>query len=224
MAYILVENRQIVHLGPFEWNKHRMLQSELNDLEVTYTVSPTESGYIKINNNFEIFPITGISYPEDYDSLYHDLAGPYWTYADKSASGAYTHIDKPLSDIRSMITQTAARLRYDKESLGTQVEIRPGVMVTADTSREGRQIFTQVYGIMQDGATVDWKFPEGWMTITKDELGTVIMGGAAYIQTQFDWEKGYADRAEAATTVVELKAIYDELVPPPSSNNRPGVI
>ena len=46
--YLLVENRQIVHLGPIPW-RHRFIQSELDDLEVDFVVPQSEQGYIKIN-------------------------------------------------------------------------------------------------------------------------------------------------------------------------------
>ena len=81
---------------------------------------------------------------------------------------------KPLDQIRQMIRDDVAGKRYIKEAAGTQVTIREGVTVTADTSRDGRAIFVQVYATLADDATVDWKFPEGWFTVTKAELGAVI--------------------------------------------------
>ena len=209
--YVLVENRQIIHLGPISW-RHRFIQSELDDLEVMFTVSPVESGYIRINDNFEIFPV-GEAIGDAGDPKWDDPVGPFWEYVDNVAIPTYSKQDKPLDQIRQMIKDDVAAKRYVKEAAGTQVELRPGVMVTADTSRDGRNIFVQVYGTMADGATVDWKFPEGWFNITKGELGAVIAGGYGYIQTQFEWEKTYSDRVDGAMTVSELKVIYDELNP-----------
>ena len=209
--YVLVENRQIIHLGPIPW-RHRFIQSELDDLEVTYTVPPVEQGYIRINDNFEIFPV-GEAMGDDGDSRWEDPVGPTWEYVDNQAIPTFGKQDKLLDQIRQFIKNDLAAKRYVKEAAGTQVEIRPGIMVTADTSRDGRNIFVQVYGTMADDSTVDWKFPEGWFTITKAELGDVIAGGYTYIQEQFVWEKTYSDRVDAAIDVGELKAIYDELNP-----------
>lgn len=209
--YVLVENREIIHLGPIPW-RHRFIQSELDDLEVTYTVPPVEQGYIRINDNFEIFPV-GEAMGDAGDSRWEDPVGPTWEYVDNQAIPTFGKQDKSLDQIRQFIKNDLAAKRYVKEAAGTQVEIRPGIMVTADTSRDGRNIFVQVYGTMADDSTVDWKFPEGWFTITKAELGAVIAGGYTYIQEQFVWEKTYSDRVDAAIDVGELKAIYDELNP-----------
>lgn len=215
--YLLVENRQIVHLGPIPW-RHRFIQSELDDLEVNFTVSPVEQGYIKINDNFEIFPITEET--GSFDSRWEDPIGPFYTYHNDHATAEWQKQDKPLDQVRQMIKSVVAGLRYGKEMAGIKVTLRDGVEVTADTSRDGRAIFTQVYGTMADDATVDWKFPEGWFTVTKAELGTVIAGGFTYIQEQFVWEKTFGDRADSASTMDELKAIYEELFP----TVMPGVL
>ena len=231
--YVLVENRSIVHLGPIPW-RHRFIQSELDDLEVMFTVSPNEMGYVRINDNFEIFPV-GEAVGPAIDSRWDDPVGPTWSYVEeeielprpefmpedmptpttwkREAIPTFDKVSKPLDQIRQMIKDDVAGKRYVKEAAGTQVTIREGVVVTADTSRDGRAIFTQVYGTLPDGATVDWKFPEGWYTVTKEELGIVIAGGFTYIQTQFVWEKSFVDRADAAVSVDELKVIYDELNP-----------
>lgn len=210
--YILVENRQIIHLGPMPW-RSRMFQSVLDDLGVSYTVSPTEQGYVKINENFELIPV-GQSNSPDINEQWEDPIGPFWTYTEGDTIEAlptFYKKDKPIDQIRQFIKDTVAAQRYIKESAGTQVEIRTGVSITADTSRDGRAIFVQVYSTLPDGASVNWKFPEGWYEITRAELGTVIAGGFAYIQSQFEWEKSYTDRIYAATDIAELKTIYEEL-------------
>jgi hypothetical protein len=199
-----------------------------------FTVSPNEIGYVRINDNFEIFPV-GEALGDAGDSRWEDPVGPTWsfveeeielprpefmpeemptpTYWKREAIPTFSKIDKPLDQVRQFIKSDVAGKRYVKEAAGTQVEIRPGVTVTADTSRDGRAIFVQVYGTMADDATVDWKFPEGWFTITKAELGAVIAGGFTYIQEQFIWEKTFVDRVDAAVTMDELKIIWDELNP-----------
>lgn len=231
--YLLVENRQIVHLGPIPW-RHRFIQSELDDLEVEFTVSPVEGGYVRINDNFEIFPV-GEAIGDAGDSRWEDPVGPTWEFVERTvelprppmdpedrptpttivteAIPTWSKQDKPLAQIQQFIKNDVAAKRYAKEAAGTQVEIAPGTTVTVDTSRDGRAIFVQVFSTMADDATVDWKFPEGWFTLTKAQLGAVIGGGYTHIQEQFLWEKGYSDRVDVATDIAALKAIYDELNP-----------
>ena len=64
---------------------------------------------------------------------------------------------------------------------------------------------------MADGETVKWKFPEGWVELTKTELGGIVAAGAAHIQTQFDWEKNIGDQIDAAPDVDTLKTILNEI-------------
>ena len=244
-------------LGPIEW-RHRFIQSELDDLEVSFTVPPAEQGYIKINDNFEIFPV-GEPVGESLDPNFEQPIGPTWQFVDvekvldenpqqravvivPTAIPTYGKQDKDLGEIRTTVNSLVASIRYNKEQAGTKVilvpevtgevtvpkineetkeieqvtetrVLSPAVEVTADTSRDGRAIFVQVYATMPDGGTVDWKFPEGWMNITKEQLGMVIAGGYSYIQEQFLWEKGITDRVASASTIEDLKTIYNEINP-----------
>lgn len=233
--YLLIENRQIVHLGPVDW-RPRFIQSEIEDLGIYFTVPPTEQGYIRLSDNVELIPVVDFESPV-IDPNFEMPVGPTWNFNDvllegpekkvrsSSAIAVYDKKDKPLEEVRQTIINLTASIRYNKEQLGTKVVIRPEVLdennnivspaieVTADTSRDGRAIFVQVYSTMADGATVDWKFPEGWFNITKEELGLVIAGGFTYIQEQFVWEKSIIDRVYMAADMAELKAIYDEINP-----------
>jgi hypothetical protein len=62
MNYLLVQNKQMVILGPITW-RQRFIQTEINDLiddgelTIDYTVPATEQGYINIGDGFEIFPV-----------------------------------------------------------------------------------------------------------------------------------------------------------------------
>ena len=210
--YVLVENKQIIHLGPMGW-KPRMFQSELNDLEVDFTVPPAEPGYIQINENFEIMPVS-LDTPT-HNPLFEELAGPFWTYENNTAIGHYTVHDGNIDSIKGNLKNIVAALRYNKEQTPFKYTIQ-GTEVTVDASRENRNIFVQKYQFMTDAETVDWKFPETWLTLTKAELGELVVAGATHIQTQFNWEKGYVDSIESSTTIDNLRNIYNELIPPPN--------
>lgn len=204
-SYLLVENRQIIHLGPMEW-RQRFFQSELNDLEVEYQVPPVEQGYIKINDNFEFIPVVAVEMPE-YD-MFEELVGPTWTYDNNQATGTYTkqpgNIDAAKGNMKSLV----ADKRYQKENTPFTMTIQ-NQLVTVDASRDNRNIFIQKYQLMADTDTVQWKFPETWLTLTKQELGSVVLAGANHIQTQFDWEKSIIDQIDATSDVATLKSILE---------------
>lgn len=205
MDYLIVENRQTVHLGPMNWRQRRF-QEEINDLEIEYTVPATEQGYIKVNDNLEIFPVS-LAIP-GYDPLFECLSGPFWEYENQTAVGTY--IVQPLEIYyvkQSLIAITSAK-RYEKEIGGTKVNIR-GTDVSLDTSREGRNVFAQTYIHPSDGSTVNWKFPEAWIVLTKEELKSVIDTVNVYVQEQFTWEKNIVDAINSARTAEELKSIFE---------------
>jgi hypothetical protein len=205
MQYLLVENKQTVLLGPIFW-RHRFIQNELDDLDIDYTVPPVEpNAYLKITDNIEVYPIAAIT-SDPIDTRFEQLAGPFWNFDNQIATGHYTTAPKSLDTIKSEFLQLTANERYRKEIAGAQVTVQDTV-VTVDTSRDGRNIFVQKYTLMSDTDTVQWKFPETWLTLTRSELGTVVAAGAAHIQSQFDWESAIAAQITSAATVDDLRSI-----------------
>lgn len=216
MEYILVENRKTVLLGPMPW-RHRFIQSELDDLGINYTVSPTEpNGYLKITDKVEIFPAT--IYAPPHDTMYECLAGPFWAFSNNKAAGAYEVLNKNIDHIKADLKTLAANERYIKENTPFKMTVQD-IEVTIDASRDNRNIFVQKYSFMNDNETVNWKFPETWLTLTKSELGSIVMAGATHIQTQFDWEVNISQQIDNATTIDALK----QIVIVESTNNLPGV-
>lgn len=229
MDYLIVENRQTVLLGPMSW-RQRMFQEELNDLEVEYTVPATAQGYLKVNDTLEIFPVE--LEQQAFDPVFESLSGPFWVYNTTevdsgmegippsytgSAFGNYEVYTLEVPQIQTTLVSMTASQRYNKEIAGTTAIIQ-GQVVTVDTSREGRTIFVQAYSLMADDDTVDWKFPETWLTLTKTELKSVVDVGAAYIQQQFTWEKTVVDKINTATTVDALKQISKDDLDYPKVN------
>lgn len=206
MQYILIENKEFVHLGPIFW-RQRFIQSEIDDMDVDYIVSPVEPNqYVKINDSLEIYPVGQINIPE-YDPLYEELSGPYWTFVDGFANGSYTVIEKVIGSIKNDMKSIAANERYKKEVSGISLLLK-GITVFVGTDRESRNNFTQKLVTLNDGDTVQWKFPdEIWLDLTKQELLSLVNSVATYVQSQFDWEKGIVGQIDAAQTIEELKQI-----------------
>lgn len=206
MDYLLVENKQIVHLGPINW-KPRLIQSELNDLEVSYTVPISDpNSYIKISDSLEIFPIESLLNP-GHDELFECLSGPFWTFSNNVAIGHYNVIDADIDYCKQIIKQRLATKRYEKEIAGIKVAIN-GQEYTLETDRDTRNIFIQKYFLMSDTDECNWKFPEGWTYISKAVLGSIIAQGAVYIQQQFDWEENLISQINNTTTLEALKQLY----------------
>ena len=91
MDYLIVQNQTTVLVGPMPW-RPRYFQSEFNDLydngdlTTPYTVSQTDpNSYINVGDGIEIYPVSSYVTP-DYNSMYQELAGPFWTFDNGGAT------------------------------------------------------------------------------------------------------------------------------------------
>lgn len=208
--FVIAYDNQVV-LGPMRWNKYRFqnflreeheLESNLPDSNVSDVVTVAE--------NCKIYPIKGTENPV-FNPVIEMLHGPFWEFTDTVAIFSYVVQPLPKDAIVNMLKSETATERYNREISGTKVTIQ-GIEVTVDTNRGSRDIFVQKYLLMSDTETVQWKFPEAWLTLTKTELGQIVSAGAAHVQAQFDWESTKVAEIESCTTHKELASV--EIKPP----------
>lgn len=204
-----------VLLGPIEWNP-RFISSVLqSDLDLLYRPNVLASDEKKIP--YEILPNVWarkvIEQKEEYNPKTQTLIGPYWTYPKKTdansedyAIAEYRATDKPLEIVKSELKELVAAERYRKEVSGVKVTIQ-NTEVTVDTNRGDRDVFVQKFLLMSDTDTVEWKFPEAWLILTKAELGTIVAAGAAHVQNSFSWELAKASEIDACQTHAELDVV-----------------
>jgi len=207
--YLVVSDNQRVQLGPTVWNRG-FIQSTIDKLlgPEVYTVPPAEQGYIQVTANLEIVPVT-VTAPV-LDPLFQDPVGPNYTFSNNAATMSWGTTDRPVHMIQDDIKSRVASMRYDLESANTTANIQ-NTIVTLDTTRGGRGNFTQIYGWMQDGQTVGWKFPEKWLNISKTELGLCIQTGALYIQTQYVWEQNTDAQLANINDIPSLKNLWSNV-------------
>lgn len=188
-----------------DWNR-AIFQGALEKENITTLlprVAPEELPLV-INQDARIARVEEVRPPMNPMVEYY--YGPLWDTTGDVVIANYEVHDTAIEFARGNFKSQAAEERWKKEVAGTTLNIQ-GTTVTVDTSREGRNIFIQKYSLMADAETVNWKFPEGWLTLTKAELGAAIATGAAFIQQSFDWEKEVNDQIDAASTKEQLLAI-----------------
>ena len=203
--YVLENNNSVIN-GPRSWN-YRSFESTLQeDLEINYTlpISKSDTEIIVIDDNTHIYSAELI-YP-DYNPKTQYIHGPFWDFSTGIAIGSFEVKETPLEHIKSELKSKIAANRYIKENAGVKYTVQ-NLEITIDTSRGNRDIFVQKYLLMGDSDTVQWKFPEGWLTLTKPELGTLVSVGVDYVQQQFDWEVSKGVEIDNATTSAELDLI-----------------
>lgn len=207
--YALV-NAETVLSGPRDWNG-AFFQDVLNRNGIEDKLIPRETPELPfhINETTRIVKVD-IKKDENIDTLVQYHRGPLWEINKDSVTAIYETLEIPLEFAKGNFKTLIAAKRYDKEVSGTKITIK-NKEVTLDTSREGRNIFVQKYLLMNDGDTVNWKFPEGWLVLTKAELGTVVSAGENHIQNAFNWEKNLTDQIDAATSIQDLIDLEPDL-------------
>lgn len=202
--YAVVYKGNVI-VGPMEWNRAIFTGSLSKEgVDVTLPrVAPETLPYV-INEDSKICLVN--ENRSEMNPMVEYYYGPIWDITGDIAIANYDVMDSPVEFAKVNFKNQAADERYKKEISGTTINIQ-NTEVTIDTTRDGRNIFVQKYSLMNDNETVNWKFPQGWLTLTKTELGSIVAAGASHIQTVFDWEKSINDQIDAATTKEQLLAI-----------------
>lgn len=200
MYIINYKNRVIA--GPRDWHAG-MFNHALESVGIKSQVpsNPPSQLPLIINEDAKINECT-LVYPE-YNKKIQYIHGPFWDFSKDIAVGSFEIKEIPLELIKNDLKNTVAAERYKNEIAGTKTTIQ-NKEVSIDTSRGARDIFAQKYLLMADGETVNWKFPEGWLTLTKAELGQIVNVAVMHIQGKFDWEKNKSAEIDAATTAAQL--------------------
>ena len=213
MNYLLVQNKQIVILGPITW-RQRFIQTEINDLieseelSIDYTVPATEQGYINIGDGFEIFPVE-LTTPA-FDPIYEELSGPFWTYENNVATGTYTINTLNIEKIKGHLKQVVATERYRKQNLGTTVAI---ANTTFSISTDTNTINSLLSLANNTGSnTINYKSPNGFISLTGADIQNIVNQIHDYIQTQFNWEKTTNETIDDTDDITALQTI--EIVEP----------
>ena len=213
MQYIIVENRQTLLLGPIPW-KPRFIQAEFDDLEINYQVPPVEPGYVNLrklnfNCDIEIFPIKSVEIPE-HDKIFQQLAGPFFIYnEDNTATCYYSAVESTVPLIVGALKDLTSNVRYQNEIAGTTISIQ-GTEIRLPTDRESKGKFYSLNVANID--TINWKFTEGFISLTRQDIQDIVNSITKYVQIQFDWEKQILDKIDAAATIEDLKTIAQEIM------------
>lgn len=214
--YVLWKDNILIK-GPNEWSKKsfdRAIFEKGGTVEVSQ--GEPENSYTDLGEGFKVYKITDHQIP-DYNRLTEMLYGPFFTLSE---SGAILEMRKKqfdLSDIKNSVCDRLAEFRFAREEEGTTVTLGDNT-VYASTSREGKKVYYNAKSSAMNN--VNWKFPMAvvvnvddqgestttitqatWITLTADDIDTIITAIESHVQGWFDWEKATADEFHALTTV-----------------------
>ncbi len=206
MFFALIQDNFVI-VGPKLWNKLLFEEVLQEECDITYTL-PTRNDdgtpYI-ISDTVKILPITSLPEPA-FNSKIQRLDGPYWNFSDTTAEMYFTVGDLPIDAVKNNLIALVAANRYSAEVGGIKMTIQ-GNEVSIDTNRGARDIFFQAYSVLGDTETVNWKFPECWMILSKAELGSIVEAIKAHVQTCFNWEQNKQVEINACQTLDQLNNI-----------------
>jgi len=208
MQYALVHNNRI-EVGPRTWNYYFFLEylKENNlSLEQLPRSTPTEA---VITNNWKVLPVSHVVFPENLNSIYEELVGPFWTIHENYITGLYNRKDKEISTIQAELKNAIASNRYIVETGKLEYTFRDGETVEIYTEREERMIYLNTLSILSDGETVPFKFKRGKFrtSVTKIELAEIVNLGMTHIRNAFEWEATKVRKIDSLSTVEDLKTI-----------------
>lgn len=214
--YVITDhnNGDFVILGPITWNPRYISAILSDELGEDITVTAEDEALVP----YVVHPGVVV---RRCDTIYEQLnekiqrhEGPVWTYDTKhpttQATATWRAVNKSIDTVRAELKHVVASIRWRKEQQGVQVNIQ-GVDVWCDTARGARDIFLQKHSLMSDGESINWKFPNNtWLSLSKSELGQIVLAGAAHIQSCFDWEAQQAELINSCTTLEQLDALTFE--------------
>lgn len=208
--FVIVHNDFVIK-GPNEWNKKRFEEVLREECEINYTLDFRNDSRVPIiiSDTVKILPTIGTPEPE-YNPRIQHLIGPYWNFTESGAEISFVPEFLPLDTVKGQLKDSITNYRYTKETRGIKLTIQD-TEVTIDTARGSRDIFLQAYLTLSDTDTLNWKFPETWIVLSKADLGTIVNAGRNHIQTCFNWELDFHSRVDAQTTLNDLNNLWIEL-------------
>lgn len=209
--FVIIENDNVI-LGPKRWNKLAFEDCLLEDCDISFTLPSSNDNNepIIVSDTIKILHVVALPQP-NYNGKIQRLDGPYWNFTDTTAEMYFGIADLDIDAVKNMLKTTAANNRYAKEVSGIKYLVQEQE-VTVDTARGSRDIFLQTYLAMADNELIEWKFPEGWFSLAKWELGGIVGAGKKHIQDCFAWEQTKGLEIDSKTTLAELDAIDLEVI------------
>ena len=219
----VVKYKERIVLGIIPWN-HQYIQDVMRNryritIELPYLEpESTEFPYV-VNDDIMIYPAS-----EDRDPVINPMIqqyyGPTWEFLEKNVIAHYEIQPLDLHAAQSNYRARAAAYRYDKEVAGTKITINE-VEYNIETDRSNRSKYLEKYIMLAENQTVNWKFGNQWVILSKQDIQNIVQAIDSHIQAAFDWELGMINSIESAASLADLLAI--EELNPVMNSERPLV-
>lgn len=132
--------------------------------------------------------------------------GPTWDFLETKVIANYEVIPHAIEDARANYKAKAGTQRYEQEVSGTSITI-DDVEYKIETDRSSRTKYIEKYVSMGD--TVNWKFNEGWVVLTKTQMQSIVAAIDTHVQSAYDEELRLNAVIAACETAEQLEAVEE---------------
>lgn len=219
--FALIHDTQLL-LGPIQWN-YRLINSDLEDLELTKRVSPRDYENVPIQCDEVTYVLPAVQNIPEHDPRFQSVGNFDWTIVRDennipiNVQFDYSIGDKTLDQIKGEYKSQVAPIRWEKENQIITLTIN-NTEVEVSTSREERDQFVSKLVSCESvtEATHNYKFRNDvWVVIGCAEIHTILEEIDVIVQAAFDWEYSKLQEIDACTTGEEVYAVVLRDPPPP---------
>lgn len=206
--YALINGQELL-LGPIAFN-YRMINSELEDLEIDYRVTSNDYQSVPLSITDDIRILTAKYENPECDSKFEYLSNVTYEIVENEVIFRHDKITKSLEQIKDEYKLQVKPERQKRENTTITITVN-NTEVIVSTDRENRLSLTSKL-ISNDGP-FNFKFANGvWVEVTKEDLQSIITAVDAKVQEAFDWELSKLAEIDACKTGEEVYEV--EIAPP----------
>jgi len=170
--------------------------------ETITTQEPVYETYME-TKQAKILPCREI-YPS-YNLKIEWLSGPIFQIDENLVIATYEVKPLDLDVAKGNLIDKLPSARYAKEVQSINIELND-LVLTIITDRETRAVYAnKLIGMGEN--TINWKFPEGWLTLNKADLEYIIQQIDLAVQEAFDWELSKLNEIKVCKTLEEIDRI-----------------
>lgn len=210
MEFALIHDNQLI-LGPIGFNV-RMINSELEDLELTDRISPQSYTEVPIHFSDNLTHLVQIEkiIPEN-NPKYQNIGNFTWEIVGENNQPTkviltYVIEDKSLDEVKYIKKQEVSPVRREKENTVINLTVN-NIDIEVSTSREERLLLSSK--ITANPISCNYKFVNVWVEVSTENLQYIVEQIDIRIQEAFDWELSKLQEIDACTTIDE---VYDVVI------------
>lgn len=205
MEVALINNDSLI-LCPIGYNI-RMINSELEDLDVSETINPQSYTEIPIHFSDGLTHLLLVEKEiPQHDPKYHNVGNFTWEIIKENdvpikVKLTYPIIDKTLDEVKYIRKQEVKPERQRRENQVLTLIVN-NTEVQVSTSREERLLLTSK--LSSSSGTYNYKFLNTWLGITQQELQYIISEIDSFVQQAYDWELLKLQEIDACETIDDV--------------------